>query len=548
MCALWYCAGCTLALRREHDQCHTSEDCQSLSVGAVCSESGVCEQLATRAPASSDAEAACERDADCGDAWSVCRGTKCKALATAGCIPVSPDDPSRTRDRLALALLVPGSELSGDPSGAHLLAAATAVGELRAGLEQQDDSFPELIAVACDESDSAGYAHLLSAGVRVVLGPMRAESVESARSIIDGQAVLFSPYADAPELETPPPSPTTSIVSCKPNRRGSAAAVVSAARVVQAELQRRRLIAKGAASELALSTAEDQLGISTLFGETELDAANVRALSYVDDPPGQGLVTELQRQSLSPSLFVAASDTEDWSELIAAIDDSATFSASPYPFYLLSDKQASVAQLVHDVDGSDHPVHRRAVGLDYDLSSANAQVHEIVQSAFEQGTGRAFEPGLDYVHDCAYLATYAAIAAEQRYSLTTAQLSPEAVLVGLRSFSNGNRRLATTADLIQTVFSRLLNRCAGGADCEEPFDGLVELVGGSGDLDLQGVRSVQEIARAPAGQYVQPSPRALRLYCTDPELGFSDTGLVFATSGADPDSGVAEALSCVGPP
>ena len=532
------CVGCSLALRREHDQCHTSQDCQSLAVGAVCSQSGICEQLVAPPQASGEAQA-CSRDADCtNDAWSVCRHGTCKALATNGCITLSASGRHGTRDRLPLAVLVPAAELTGGNMGAELLAASFAIDELRRGFDQHGEPFPEVVAVACDENDTAAYAHLVDAGVRVLVGPMRAGALESARMAVNGQAVLFSPYAEGPELEMPARSPTSSVVSCKPNRSGAKASLLAAVSFVQAELHRRALIAEDGEAVLALSETERQLGLADLFGKADLASASLRKVTYTNVPPGGGLVSELKREAVPPpSLVVAASAAEDWSELIAAVDDSARFAQRPYPFYLLADKQASVGQLLGQVNGSDHPLTARTVGLDYTLSADNTAIHRDFEQAFTQGTGLPFEPGLDYVRDCSYLATYAAVAGQLRYALAPADLGSEAVLDGLRAFTGGGRRLPTGDGGINRVLQELQDK--------RGFDAAVQLIGGSGDLDLLGVLSVEEVASLPAGQYVHPAPRDQQLYCADATATFPATKLVFPSSGAAPGAEAAGTFSCL---
>ena len=528
------CSSCTAVLRRDHDQCHTSDDCQSLALGAVCTQSGICERLVAPPPVLGEPQA-CGRDADCAaDPWSVCRSGACLPLAGNGCIGWDAQHASSTRDRLPLAVLVPAAELSRDAPGAHLRAAWFAIGELRDGFEASGGTFPEIIAVACDEDNPAAYAPLTDAGVRLLLGPMSSEAVENARSAVAGRAVLFSPYADAPTLESPSIAPSSSIVSCKPNRSGAKASLLSAAAFIQQQLYNRMLIAGDSHAVLALSETEKALGIADLFGAAELDAASLKAVPYVDDPPGQGLVSELGREGLTPSLLVAASTEESWSEIIDAVDASARPPA--YPFYLLADKQAAIAALVAETNASDHPVDPRTFGLDFALSAKNLSVHQAFVTAFEPDV---VEPGLDYVRDCAYLAAYAAEAGLLRYSLTTEELGPAAILGGLRAFDGGGGELSVGAD---AAIVKVLQALQGSSD----FDGSVKLIGGSGDFDLQGVPSIDAIAHAPATQYVRPSPRDRALYCTDATLGFYDGRVLFPSSGAAPSADAAHTFSCLG--
>lgn len=524
------CISCTVVFRREHDQCQTSADCQSLTAGSVCTESGICEQLVDTASLPGEPQA-CQRDADCtDDAWAICRDGTCRALDTDGCVALSPGSGRGTRDRLPLAVLVPAVELTSGRRGPNLEAASIAVAALS---DAFIDPLPAIVAVACDENDAAARAHLLGSEVRVVIGPMQADAIDAVRVAIDGRAVLFSPYADAPELETAGASATTSIVSCKPNRNGSKASLLSAANAVQAELRRRKLIAAGSRGVLALSDVD--AGFE--FSNAELSAASLDRTSYSSDPTGQGLVSALKGQGSLPGLLVAASAVDDWSLNIEAVDDAAKFGGRPYPFYLLADKQATIFRLVRQVNASDHPVYLRAVGLEYSLSKDNLAVHGEFQRAFMQNAGLGFEPGLDYVRDCVYLAAYAAIAGQFRFSLTSGQLSPTSILVGLRAFSEGGRQLTTKSSDIGWVLNEL--RIDRGDDAS------VSLVGGSGNLDLFGLLSVQEIAAAPAAQYVRPRSRAQRLYCIDPIAGFVDTQVEFPSSGATPGAELSDALGCL---
>ncbi len=530
---------CTLALQREHDQCHTSADCQSRALGAVCTENGVCERLleTQRQPKQTQS---CELDADCtDDDWSVCHDGTCQSLAIGSCIRLGEGGRNGTRERLPLAVLVPSAELSQPSDAPNLLAASFAIAELQQALVDppassrcdpfpQCDPLPQIVAVACDEDDSAGYAALTDAGVHLLIGPMRAGAVDNARAAADGHAVLFSPYADAPNLYTPRSSPTSSIVSCKPNRSDSKASLLSATRFMHDRLVAQSLMAKDGKPLLALSETERDLGYD------QLEDGSLEAVVYAD-PPVAGLVSQIQAADAAPGFLVAGSAVEDWSEVIGSLEQSAAFAKRQYPLsYLLADKQASVLGYFGQAISSDDPPEQRTFGLDSVVSDENRAIHQSFGDAFWTTTGRPLEPGLDYVRDCVYLATYAAVAGQLRLSLAAGQLSPVAVLVGLRALTGKGRPLRVGPEDIKTVLSELQKN--------HDFDASVTLIGGSGDLDLLGVLSVAEIEAAPTAQYVRPSARDQQLYCVDSTLAFYDMDVVFPVSGDAPS--LTDSVSC----
>ncbi len=197
----------------------------------------------------------------------------------------------------------------------------------------------------------------------------------------------------------------------------------------------------------------------------------------------------------------------------------------------MSDKQATVLDPVaHDL-GPAPRQYERVLGLDYPLNQA---VHQQFVSDFRSiglpaggdgmaGADSTVSPGLDRVHDCTYLAAYAAIAAQIRFSLSPRELSAAAVLVGLRALSGGGVPLSVGSTDISAVYENLA--ATRGADAS------VNLSGGYGALDLLGLSSVDQLIQSATGIYVRPRAHSLELYCIDaPKTQFCDTGRSFSLS------------------
>jgi hypothetical protein len=513
--------GCTLALQREGDQCETSDDCQRLARGAVCTSEGICEALQDTAEVSYDEP--CASDDECKGAWSICRDYVCRKLDAHGCIGLGTIDAADPRERLPIGLLVPAEELVGAAAQRMRGAALTAID----AFNQTPGSGPQLVGVACDDGDEVALAALLDAGVQILIGPSRAHAIAPIAAIAQRRAVLFAPFADAPallELGTPLES---HVVSCTPNGAGTLVAQGAAISFFREHLRAAGLAADQARMVEAISHEEHELG----YGFADGGGVDIERVSYDASLQGRGFVSALSEHPQEPSILVAPSGEVDWSFNMTALDSERLATGAPLPFYLLRGKQANTLDVIRDSATSPHR-SERAVGLDFTLSEPSQEVHRRFVRAFHGSTGSAAAPGLAAVHDCVYLAVYAALAAELRFSLRRQELSADSLIMGLRALvkpdagdqdseDHGSVDVAVGREEIPQALAAL--RSARGRD------GAIDLRGGTGDLDFLALPSTTQVIQSRAGLYLSPSPASLELYCVDAARNeFCDTGIVFS--------------------
>lgn len=508
--------GCTLTLHRDHDQCRSSTDCAHLAPSAVCTQSGVCELLQVEVSAT---DASCQLDSDCRDGWSICREGTCRALAQhAGCVPVSSDANGDPRERLPVGLLLPATERGGVSHGDTLGAMQTAIDELNRH-QWQNTQLPRIVAVACDEDDSDALTALAKQRVRLFIGPTGAGEIEKARQVLGEQAVLFAPFADAPSLnQGPAAAGLASLVSCKPNYTDNRASLLSAISYVQSQLLAKHLIDDDTTA-LAVSDRERALGFGD-FGPAELAPSGTVRVDYMPEVQGRDLTSALDKQSLVPSLLASASSESIWAENIATLDRGAT--AGHYPYYLLNGQDASVlAFAINDVLLTPRE-YDRVLSLRDQQSTLSRSPSAHFKAAFRAEFDRDPAPGLDFAYDCTFLAVYAALAAELRFSILPSALTPAAALVGLRALSGGTATFAITE----------IDKVELNLELTHGADSTLSLFGSSGDLALLGSLAAEQIILHSAGIYVRPAARNKELTCIDARRErYCGTGALFTPSG-----------------
>lgn len=503
-------AACTVALQRDSDQCSTSADCQALAVGAICTSDGVCQALDESLVAK--AESACIWDADCAEPWAICREGACRSLEVPGCELVGSPPPGR--ERLPIGVLVPSDELGQGALHGVLGAALTTVNELN--LATATSSSPGVAAIACSDQDQEAIGALRRAGVVVFLGPSKMEALQQVRQTLKGGGIVFAPAADAPALlET---ESVSSVVSCKPNARDLLATDVSAVTFMRERLEQAGLIAPESAAVLAVSSGEKDLGYG--MDAAREQQANIREVVYEYRDDGGDLTSQLK--GTGTRLIVSASDEVDWSNNVRALDRTSRLAGVPPPFYLLKGKQLNAldAIQVEPMDLTD----RRSVGRTSKLTEPEQQVRSEFAQSVRAATGNPASPDASYVHDCTYLAFYAAIAAQLRYSLTAHGLTPNAMLVGLRALVRGDAVAEVGREGVPGALA-LLERARGG-------DATLHLLGGSGSLELTELPAVEDAVLSAAGRYVRPVPGDYEFYCVEAAARrFCNTGVVIPAAG-----------------
>ncbi len=510
--------GCSALLEREHDQCSTSEDCQHFGMGSVCTTNGTCRRATAPIGAPPDSSLpVCKRDADCGDS-SVCRDAVCRDLERSGCVMLSASGFDSRAERLPLLLLLPDTLRDANRFRSVVGTAARAWSAAR----QVETELPELSIVACPASDPRSLDLLDRAGIRLVLAAVKTAQLESVLEAVDGRALVFAPFADAPGLRDLIESRrTTSVVSCKPNRADGVAGISSAIAAVSSAFEQEGRIAPGARAIVALNENEVRYGYDAILEGTTFDS-----VPYSADSIGPALTSETD----TPGLIVGISGEVDWSLNITAIESSNLGNADPPPAYLLMDRQASVRELVVQNEFASNsvftaadnptPLKDRLVIWDHAVADRNREIHDRFAALLPPG--EALGPDLDYVHDCLYVALYASLAARMRFAFSWSGLSVEAVLVGLNALVGGEPLPIGSTHLIE---GRARLEAALG------YDYALDLFGASGDLDFVGVPTIEEAVLSPASRLVAPSRGAEEFYCVDVKQDHCPTGVTVSEPG-----------------
>lgn len=514
--------GCTVALQREHEQCRTSQDCRHLSELAVCTSDGLCESLA-----SESASSGCSNDLDCPGRWSVCYSKACRQLDQTPCVGIGAPDTVKSAERLPFAVLVPDKELSAaakrlDKSNAPTVGVAETVLEAFTTARKESASVPQVVGVACPETDPAALQLLKDAGVRLVIGPMQGDAVLAVSEALSQQAVLFAASADAPLLLNSRARPASHIVSCKPNSGDTRLAQVAAMTFVQGQLSEAGLLAAGRSAVVARSHDEARFGYvlnNPVIPEVEYDASL----------QGEGLASALATKQPTAGLIAAASGLEDWSHNLKEVEAARQIADLEPAYYLLRDKQASTLDLLATAPKG---LAQRSAGLAFALSEAASANRETFDEAYAATTGNQPRVGLEYLHDCLYVAIYAAFAAQQRFGMVPRELSAEAVLLGLDALVGGEQQVNVSGPEI----TRALELLQSGHGLSAALD----LVGGSGDLDFEASLLALQVIPAELGTFIRPAAGDLELYCLDPkDSQVCDSTLRFPTTG-EPAQGASQ--------
>lgn len=422
----------------------------------------------------------------------------------------SSDETASTR--LPLGVLVPNSGLA---QGA-LAATGVAIDAINAA---RPNWYPELVAVACPEQDGAAIVHLMDAGVRIFIGPLSATEVDAVRGAVAERGVLFSPLADAPSLTRPTGGASATVVSCKASRGTSSTPLLAAARYFLGNLKETGRVDDDASAVIALSEQETDLGYTEVFNASEVAVVPASVLEYGAD--GADLNAALDRAGFSAGLLIAPSGEAAWGRHSGKLDELREAREQPLPFYLLRDKQAEAMDLIP----RNRSRSERVLGLQEVRTARHRSIEEEFARSFVAATGSAAAPELAYIYDCVHVAAYAAAAGLQRFGQPVHSFTISALLGGLAALQGGEA-LAVGALEASTAFL-LLGEARG-------YDDAIDLVGATGDLDLQ-LPPVSELIREPNGNYLSPIAADEEFYCANPdEGGFCDTGVIVRKSGGAP--------------
>lgn len=493
--------GCSAILEREHDQCRTSQDCQHLAAGAVCTSSGVCEEVSLPGSTGRTGVRVCERDTDC-DGSDLCLGDACRDLAALGCEVLSSPG---TDDRMPFAFFLP------DPpeEARRIRAAFEVIVQDWNDAREVESQPPPILGVACSARDPLQRGAVAAAGFPVVVAATRTAELMLVLESLQGRSLVFAPFAEAPGLPSLVQGEESSVVACRPSRAGDAAATLSAV----SHLRSTRASRSGP-EIVALSDNEVRFGYET----PSLDLSE-SVMTYDPASAGADLVRMLDEASIHPSLLVAVSTEEDWSSIIGAVETGSNFAGQPPPFYFLTGRRGDLLAALHQ-GGRQGPRYERAAMLDYHREARNREIHERFARSFTNATTYAATPDLDYVQDCFYVAAYAAVAAQIRLSFLPQRLGWRGVLTSLNALVGGEP-IAVGPEHVAEAYSELLANVGSARS--------MDLVGGSGDLEFVELPSPEE-AVSPLGLYVAPKPAAEELLCVDAD-GYCETGLTISHDG-----------------
>jgi hypothetical protein len=438
-------------------------------------------------------------------------------------------------------MLVSPSELGA--TGRPLVSGAvgTAINELNRARDERDlVDLPPLVGIACDETSDEALDYLIdSLEVPVVVGPTSSSRVSRAIDRSAGKALLMLPNADGPNLEPEANDSLAYFVGCRPSRTGVRAYFLDAVRAVIARIQ--------AAGEPAvtplLAVSEDVPTESFASGinQADLTSAGVRRLEYTTEAGGRGLVSALKGEDPPPNLLIAASGEDAWQDNIPAVDSASFGDHEFYPYYLLATKRFDLLETLIDMTTAEGfpRQYERWLGLDYHRSERSRQAYEEFRVAFEveagAGSGSDADPGLEYAYDCAYVAAYAAVAAQQR-KLVMGRHTGAALATSIDALTGGDTAIPVRALSIPDAIEQLLEN-----------NGLPEsldLIGTSGDLDFEPAG-----AEASKRRYLRPATPDGELYCISRSgvKTFCDTGVVFPAEGGEPSADDGQ-CDCLGAP
>jgi hypothetical protein len=532
------CAGpaCTLALPGTDRQCKTHAECAALGSGHVCARDGVCVALRTSERlVETTAGNECRESSQCAasQGLALCTDGRCLSLndEDVGCISVgwgtvSPVDGAEV---VPIGMLVPAEEIRDNPLRRVTGAVGTALRELdQARLAGGVRGLPALVGVACDEARPEAIDYLVHAlHTRVIIGPTLARNLEPALELAGDEAVLFAPFADAPDLLPAPGDAPSWLVSCKPNRSHLRSYFLDA--VAEARAQVEALAAPGMdplVAALAVSGDAASVSFADGFDAERLRQSRLERIGYTSEGRGLGLLSALTQRASFPNFIVAASAEDDWQDNIAAVDGATYAAAQSYPYYFLADKRAALReQTIHESSTVDSfpRQYRRLLGLDYRRDAETKLAHATFANAFVLETGGGADPGLEYAYDCTYLGVYAMVAAALQFESLATTLSPPALVAGLAALQGGGPRLPVRALNIAATVEELVRR--------KGVAGSVDLIGASGALELS--LAAQANAGGPsARQYYDGVAPDGELYCIDAVTAdFCDTGIVFPAQG-----------------
>ena len=530
-------SACTLALRRDERQCDDTADCRALGDDLVCASDGVCVALTYEETAPIlPLDGACLEDADCTQTSgpALCVDGSCLPLssADAGCVSLAWGTPAPPDGApvLLVGMLVPQAELEVVARRQLTGAVALAIAEFnRARLDVGVAGLPALVGVACDEARPEAIQYLVdSLGARIVVGPTSSRYVPRALAVTAERAVLLTPFADGPELESEPQLAGSWSATCKPNRADVQPYFLRAVDAARAKITSAAPELAPLDTALAVSGDESTQRFAAGFNDEQLAAASITRVRYTAEPGGVGLVRALAPLAARPSLVVAASAEDDWGANMQAYDSARYVATGNYPYYLLADKRSAlkVEVVANEMTAPGFPARRqRLLGLDYHRDEPTELAYADFRTAFSIELGDSPDAGLEYAYDCAYAGVLAVLAARLYLGVSLEETTAPAIAAGLTALTGGGPALPVRASSILEMVEAL----AVGAGSV----GSVDLIGSSGPLDFTGAGPVpdpfSELRRyrvgAPDGE----------LYCIDDRsTEFCDLGIIFPANGAPP--------------
>jgi hypothetical protein len=365
------------------------------------------------------------------------------------------------------------------------------------GTRQIAPEMPELLAVSCPPE---ALELIKALAIPLLVAAARGRELEKTIETVAGAAVVFAPFGEAPILRTQQGTTPTSVVSCRPNRSDAITPILSAIRQVETAI-----VEKGTwpiQTVVALTEGEVELGYGSLLQNDVDGSTPLLTATYDASLGGRGLASELERKALEPTLLVALSSEVDWLGVFGALDEAIAASQKAAPFYLLTDR-VNVASF--DLLSGRDSLSKRVLFLDDHPEERNRAVHERFEALLRSIESiDATMAGPKYMYDCVQVAALAAMAGQVRYAVPPRRLTPPAVLGGLRALSNGETVLPLVPEALSDGYAALTARVAS--------DGLVRLVGASGDLDFSNLPTSGE-ALSGVGAYIAPSARTAEFFC-----------------------------------
>lgn len=422
---------CSLLLKQSATQCSSDRECRSRGAAFAASRCdttrGVCVSDVQEAGSSGDAGGAsgCSVNSDCAQRAepAVCIKGSCANLYTADCGSVIGLSSLPLDGTQLLGVVLPTT----DPPGSNPNTADTLYGQAESNAitvawtqyDAQRASYPALKPTAflvCDEnakSMSTVFNHFDALGIKVVIGPMKNDSVLSLIPLAEQHKMaLIAPLANDPRLETGTPKQAAldgTYLSLRPNQDrefpafpaaiNKALSLLTAAHPTQFATPHIAILAAPTLSPGSVNISNDL-------------QKSFPSATYLDYSGGdEGQVTA-SLASANANLIVLTTAEDLWYALVYNVAKG--WPGSTLPWFFIPGKSDVIARFINVGD-----LPPNFIGFDVQRPAESQPIYGAFDSAYKS-TFNGQDPPLqmEYPFDAALVGTYGLLGAEQKGGVT----------------------------------------------------------------------------------------------------------------------------------